>query len=93
MERFSQFNEGFIKNFDKNSDEGYILVVDIEYSKYLFNLQIDLPLLAERNKINKCKKLFCNIRNIENYVLHIRALKKGIESSINTKKRTQSNSI
>ena len=29
----SKFNESFIKNYNKNSDEGYILEVDVEYPK------------------------------------------------------------
>ena len=28
-----KFNESFIKNYDENSDRGYILKVDSEYSK------------------------------------------------------------
>ena len=28
VEKLSQFNEGFIKNYDENSDKGYILKVD-----------------------------------------------------------------
>ena len=43
-----------IKNYDEDSDKGYILEVDVEYPKYLHNLHIDLPFLPERIKINKC---------------------------------------
>ena len=31
----SKFNEEFIKNYDKNSDKGYILEVYVEYPKRL----------------------------------------------------------
>ena len=51
VEKLSQFNEGFIKNCGENSDKGYILEVDVEYSKNLFNLHEDLPFSAERKKI------------------------------------------
>ena len=29
----SEFDEEFIKNYDENSDEGYIFIVDAEYPK------------------------------------------------------------
>ena len=34
----SKFNENFIKNYDEDSDIGYILEVDVEYPKRLHNL-------------------------------------------------------
>ena len=33
--KLSKFNDRFIKNYNKNSDKGYILEVDIEYPKKL----------------------------------------------------------
>ena len=45
----------FIKNYDENSNKGYILDVDVEYPKNLFNLHSDLPFLSERKKIDKDK--------------------------------------
>ena len=68
----------FIKDYDENSDKGYILEVDVEYRKNLHKLHGDLPFLPERLKINKSTKLVCNIRNKENYVVHIRALKQAL---------------
>ena len=38
------------KNYDENSNEGYIFEVDIEYLKNLHNLHSDLPFLRERMK-------------------------------------------
>ena len=76
IKSLSKFHEGFIKNYDENSNEGYILEVDVEYPNNLLNLHSDLPFLAERKKIEKCHKLVCSIHN--NYVVHIRALKQAL---------------
>ena len=70
VEDLSLFNESFIKNYDENSDLGYFLEVDVEYTKNLFNFQKDLPFLPvtekglhedlssllERKKIRKSRK-------------------------------------
>ena len=45
-----KFNEKFTKNHDAHSDKGYILEVDIEFSRNLLNLHGDLPFSAERKK-------------------------------------------
>ena len=52
-----KFSEEFIKNYDEDSDEGYILEVDVEYPKNICDLYSHLPFLSERMKINKCSKL------------------------------------
>ena len=57
----SKIDEYFIKNYNKDSDKGYILDVDVEYPKNLHDLHSDLPFLPERIKINKCNKLVCNL--------------------------------
>ena len=49
----SKFDEDFIKNYNENSNKGYILEVDVVYLKYFLNLHGDLPLLSERKKIKK----------------------------------------
>ena len=62
VEKLSRFNEIFIKNYNENSDIGYFLEVDIDYSEKLFNgiaftFHKDLPFLSERKKANKVEKL------------------------------------
>ena len=59
----SKFDEDFLKNYDEDSNKGYILEVDVEYPKDLHNLHSDLPFLSERMKIKKCNKLVCNLHN------------------------------
>ena len=49
--QLSQFKEDFIKTYDKNSNMGYFLGVDVEYPKYLHNLHSDILFLPERKKI------------------------------------------
>ena len=56
-----KFNEEFIKNYNEDSDKGYILKVDVEYPNNLNDLHSDLPFLSERMKTNKCSKLVCNL--------------------------------
>ena len=66
MEDTSKINEEFIKNYNENNDNGYILEVDVKYPKKLHDLHSDLPFLPKRMKIDKCKKLVCNLRNKKN---------------------------
>ena len=70
----NEINEEFIKNYDENSDKGYILEVDVKYPRKFHDLHSDLPFLPKRMKIDKCKKLVCNLRNKKKYVVHIKSL-------------------
>ena len=56
----SEINEKSIKSYDKNSDKGYILEVDVDYPSKLHKLHSDMPFLPERMIIDKTKKLVCN---------------------------------
>ena len=67
----NKINEDFIKNYDENNDKGYILEVDVKYPKRLHELHSDLPFLSERMKVNKSKKLVCNLFNKKKCVAHI----------------------
>ena len=55
--------------------------MDVE-SPNLFNLHKNLPFLAEKKKIEKWNKLVCNIHNIENYVVQIRALRQVLNHEL-----------
>ena len=77
-----KFNEEFLKNYDEDSDKGYILEIDVEYPKNLHDLHSDLPFLPERMKINKCSKLVCNLYDKNNYAVHIRSLKQALDHGL-----------
>ena len=81
----NEVNEEFIKNYDENSDKGYILEVGIKYPQKLHTLHSDLPFLPKRMKIDKCKKLVCNLCNKKKYV-HIKLLKKALNHGLKLKK-------
>ena len=50
-----------LKKYDKDSDKGYILEVNVKSHKNLDDLQSDLLFLPERMKIDKCNKILCNL--------------------------------
>ena len=82
----TEINEEFTKNYDENNDKGYILEVDVKYPRKLHNFHSDLPFLPKRMKIDKCKKLVCNLRNKKNYVVHIKSLKQALNHGLKFKK-------
>ena len=86
IEDTSKKNEEFIKNYDENNDKGYILEVDVKYPKRLHKLHSDLPFLPKRMKIDKCKKLVCNLLNKKKYVVHINSLKQALNHRLKLKK-------
>ena len=83
LDDVSKLNDSFIKNYNENNDEGYILEVDVEYRRQLFNLHKDFPFLPKREI---CKKLICSIESKEKYVAHIKALKQALTHGLKLKK-------
>ena len=75
IEDTSQFNEDVRQKYNKESDEGYFLEVDVQYSKNLHKLLNDLPFLPVRIKIEKVGKLVTNLHDKTEYVVHITNLK------------------
>ena len=45
-----------------------------------------MPFLPKRIKIDKCKKLVCNLRNTKKYVVHIKSLKQALNHALKFKK-------
>ena len=62
----SRFSERFTKSYNENSNEGYFLEVDVEYSKKIFGSLKDLPFLAGRKKIEQVEKLVFSIEDKQN---------------------------
>ena len=86
IEDTSKINEEFIKDYDENSDKGYILEVAVKYPRKLHDLHSDLPFLPKRMKIDKCKKLVCNLLNKKEYIVHIKSLKQALNHGLKLKK-------
>ena len=82
----NEINEEFIKNYNENNKKGYILEVDVKYPKKLHDSHSDLPFLPRRMKIDKCKKLVCNLQNKKQYVVHIKSLKQALNHGLKLKK-------
>ena len=86
VKNLSKTDEGFIKNYDEDSDKGYIFDVDIEYPRELHDSHSNLPFLPEKMKVNKCNKLVCNLYGKNNYAIHIRSLKQALNDGLILKK-------
>ena len=64
-----RFDEDFIRNYDEDSNKGYILEVDVKYQKKIVNLQSDLPFLIEKMKIENSISLFAICMKKKNMLL------------------------
>ena len=86
VEDVSRINKEFIKNYNENSSKGYILEEDVKYPKKLHDLHSDLPFLPKRIKIDKCKKLVCDLHNKKKYVVHIKSLQQTLNNGLKLKR-------
>ena len=77
MKDTSRFNEDFIKNYNKESDQGYFLEFNVQFLEKLHEHHNDLLLLPERMKIEKVVKLVANLHDKTEYIIHIRNLKQA----------------
>ena len=78
----SQFNEGFIKNYKKKSDEGYLLEVEVQFLEKLHERHNKLPFLPERMKIRKVENSATNLNDKTKYVIHVRNLKQALNHGL-----------
>ena len=77
----SKFTSDFIKNYDEESDIGYLLFIDAIYSKNLYEEHSDLPFLPI-----KTDKLYSNLRDKKYYSINIFALKQAMNHGIEFEK-------
>ena len=82
----AQFYEGFIKNYNKELNEGYFLEVDVQYLEQLYDFDNDLPFLPETMKMEKVEKLVASLHDKTEYIIHIRNLKQTLNHGLVFKK-------
>ena len=75
------YSEEFIKRYDENSDNRYLLEVDVEYPTELHKLHEVLEFLPERKN-----KLLTTLEDKDNYIVHISALKQALDHGLKLKK-------
>ena len=75
-------NHNEISELAIRTDKGYILEVDVSYSRELHNPDNDLPFMCERMEINGVEKLVPNLRDKKNYVIHIQALNQVLQHGL-----------
>ena len=70
----------------KDTNQGFIFEVDLDYLKSLWKSHNDYPLAPEKMKIDKVEKLICSFLPKKNYVLHYKNLKQYLEEGMILKK-------
>ena len=70
----SEFTPDKTDSFANCDGKGYLLEVDVKYSKELHDLYNDLLFMSEKMVINKVNKLVPNLCDKKNYVIHVRAI-------------------
>ena len=70
----------------KDTNQGFIFEVDLDYPSTLWKTHNDYPLAPERIKIDKVDKLICSFLPKKHYVLHYKNLKQYLEEGMILKK-------
>ena len=79
---WSDVNPHEISELATRTDKGYVLEVDVSYSKELHNQHNDLPFMCEKMEINGVEKLVPSLRDKKNYVIHIQALNQVLQHGL-----------
>ena len=80
--RWVDANPNEISELSDRKDKGYLLGVDVSYPQELHNEHNDLPFMCERMEIKGVEKLVPNLRDKENYVIHIQALNQALQHGL-----------
>ena len=72
------FTDNFVKNYDVDSDKGFLLEVDVEYPYELRVAHEDLPFLPEKMSKKHIEYEFDEIRRAHNKVIRPLILTMGL---------------
>ena len=70
----------------KDTNQGFIFEVDLDYPSLLWDSHNDYPLAPEKIKIDKIDKLICSFLPKKHYVLHYKNLKQYLQEGMMLKK-------
>ena len=70
----------------KDTNQGFIFEVDLDYPESLWDSHNDYPLAPEKIKIDKIDKLICSFHPKKHYVLHYKNLKQYLQEGMILKK-------
>ena len=70
----------------KDTNQGFIFEVDLDYPKSLWDSHNDYPLAPEKIKIDKIDKLICSFLPKKHYVVHYKNLKQYLQEGMILKK-------
>ena len=70
----------------KDTNQGFIFEVDLDYPKTLWESHNDYPLAPEKLKVDKIAKLICSFKPKKHYVVHYKNLKQYFEEGMILKK-------
>ena len=78
----TQTIEYFIKGYNKHSDEGYVVDVDVQYPKKFHQFHNNLLLLPEQLNIKNVEKLVANWHDKKEHLVHIQILKEALNHGL-----------
>ena len=67
---------------NSNRGYGYVLEVDVKYSRELHDLHNDLPFMCEKIRVSGEEKLVPNLHDKKKYVIHVKALKPALDHGL-----------